>query len=123
MKPEIKAQWIEALRSGEYTQIDGQLRLGNDVCCLGVLCDLAAKQGLGVWLNNEFLTLSNGEVMGADRSVPPIGVAKWAGLYDPNPLIDAERDLRLALYNDGSVDFDIPAHTFAEIADLIEAHL
>lgn len=41
MNPEIKAQWIEALRSGEYKQAQKQLRTGDDrFCCLGVLCNL-----------------------------------------------------------------------------------
>ncbi len=41
INPELKAQWVEALRSGKYTQ--GQLMLrtpDNDFCCLGVLCDI-----------------------------------------------------------------------------------
>jgi len=39
MDPEIKANWLAALRSGEYTQAEGQLHDGgNKYCCLGVLC-------------------------------------------------------------------------------------
>ena len=39
MTPELKAQWIAALRSGEYTQGHNHLRTGNGYyCCLGVLC-------------------------------------------------------------------------------------
>lgn len=47
---EFKAKWLEALRSGKYTQTRGKLRRtaqqGNDpdripgFCCLGVLCDI-----------------------------------------------------------------------------------
>ena len=38
MDPEIKRQWVEALRSGKYEQ--GRLFLERDgkFCCLGVLC-------------------------------------------------------------------------------------
>ena len=40
MNAEIKARWIEALRSGKYQQGIGYLRSKNDrFCCLGVLCD------------------------------------------------------------------------------------
>ena len=39
MTPELKAQWIAALRSGEYTQGYNHLRTENGYyCCLGVLC-------------------------------------------------------------------------------------
>jgi hypothetical protein len=41
LKPEVKAKWLEALRSGNYRQGRGLLRnLENDYCCLGVLCDV-----------------------------------------------------------------------------------
>ena len=43
MNPEIKAKWVAALRSGEYKQAKGQLRIGNSFCCLGVLCNLHAQ--------------------------------------------------------------------------------
>lgn len=46
MDPEIKAKWIEALRSGKYKQGHSHLRqrdkeTGEErYCCLGVLCDI-----------------------------------------------------------------------------------
>lgn len=46
MNPEIKAQWLAALRSGNYQQGIGQLyekKFGRDYaqyCCLGVLADV-----------------------------------------------------------------------------------
>ena len=41
MDQEIKTQWLDALRSGEYAQATGVLRTWNDgYCCLGVLCDI-----------------------------------------------------------------------------------
>lgn len=50
MNPEIKAQWLAALRSGNYIQ--GKYYLQSfDVtgeqhtfCCLGVLCDIMGKE-------------------------------------------------------------------------------
>lgn len=49
--------WIEALRSGEYSQYRGGLRgLRDDsFCCLGVLCDLAAKDGGPQWDGVHFM--------------------------------------------------------------------
>jgi len=49
MRPEIKAAWIAALRSGKYKKTVGDLRNPNGFCCLGVLCDLHAKANLGFW--------------------------------------------------------------------------
>lgn len=48
MNPEIKTQWVAALRSGEYRQGTGELHAlhedgSESFCCLGVLCDLAVK--------------------------------------------------------------------------------
>jgi len=44
MNPEVKKLWIEALRSGNYSQGKFSLRTKDDkYCCLGVLCELAVK--------------------------------------------------------------------------------
>lgn len=50
---QVYALWIKALRSGDYEQTDGQLKneYSNSFCCLGVLCDLAAKDGGEKWTN------------------------------------------------------------------------
>jgi hypothetical protein len=48
MKPEIKKQWVDALRSGKYKQTRGALRRDHHgtpgYCCIGVLCEVT-KQG------------------------------------------------------------------------------
>ena len=36
----IVDKWLPALRSGEYKQLQGALRKGDEFCCLGVACDL-----------------------------------------------------------------------------------
>lgn len=50
--------WLEALESGQYVQGVGALRTARSpnpddnldgFCCLGVLCDLATKDGDGKW--------------------------------------------------------------------------
>lgn len=43
MNPEIKQQWVDALRSGEYPQSTNYLRDKTGWCCLGVLTDLFIK--------------------------------------------------------------------------------
>lgn len=54
MKKQIKKQWVEALRSGEYQKGKGFLHKqhrGKDLfCALGVLCDVA---GDDYWLRYE----------------------------------------------------------------------
>lgn len=48
MKKEIMEKWVAALRSGEYKQGIGLLhdRTQNTYCCLGVLSELAVKEGV-----------------------------------------------------------------------------
>lgn len=44
MDPKLKAEWVEALRSGEYKQGSGAL-LSQDggYCCLGVLAEILGE--------------------------------------------------------------------------------
>ena len=113
MNPEIKAQWVAALRSGEYQQGTGSLRRVNtdsdQYCCLGVLCQLAVDSGAEVHFQrgNNYATYDdNGGAL-------PASVMEWAGVYDPDP---RAAGLKLSIRNDGGA-------SFSEIADLIEEHL
>ena len=45
MIPRIKKLWVKALRSGKYKQGRNALCHAGRYCCLGVLCDIAVKQG------------------------------------------------------------------------------
>ena len=58
MNKEIKEKWLKALRSGEYTQGQGFLKQMKDntpqYCCLGILCDIAAKEGILEWEQEDF---------------------------------------------------------------------
>jgi hypothetical protein len=45
MNKELKARWVAALRSGKYAQGQGYLRVGDNFCCLGVLCDIIDSKG------------------------------------------------------------------------------
>ena len=47
MTPELKARWIAALRSGEYTQGRNALKTPEGhYCCLGVLCRVLERPDL-----------------------------------------------------------------------------
>lgn len=109
MNPEIKAQWLAALRSGEYAQGRGSLKTDSgDYCCLGVLCQLAVDQGV-VDEYSEFCTKT---------SYPSGMVVEWSGIPTFNPVVDGDGyHTRLATLN------DVQQYSFAKIADIIEAQL
>ena len=46
MNKDLKKRWIAALKSGDYKQGRSRLNQNNQFCCLGVLCDLLADDGL-----------------------------------------------------------------------------
>jgi hypothetical protein len=51
---ELQSKWIDALRSGEYSQATHQLRSETGFCCLGVLCDVLDSRR---WVGERFLTV------------------------------------------------------------------
>ncbi len=124
MNPEVKKQWLEALRSGNYQQCQERLCTNStpeneqrSYCCLGVLCDIAAKQGIGKWgtphdgaYSVHFLDTHEDHSL----SYPPTEVSRWAGLENNDPMIDDEC---LSSYNDKH------SYSFKQIADLIEKNL
>lgn len=109
MDPEIKAKWLDALRSGDYTQGRSFLAVKNedtdqfDFCCLGVLCDLAVNEGViappievdayendpwndAAWVKG-FETTDQYTVLthGLETRTLPAKVRKWAGFTTDNP--------------------------------------
>lgn len=117
MKAEVKTLWLTALRSGEYAQGSQRLRRSNDTfCCLGVLCDLAVKAGVIEEGVQEFTSSSYQYGSSGNSAFLPSEVAKWADVdrfgqkYDD---VDVAYDL--AKMNDDGA-------TFADIAEVIEAH-
>lgn len=125
MNQKIKEKWVAALRSGEYKQAAGALKVdrkeGPTYCCLGVLCDLYAKE-----FDEEWETGVNEETrkeyilfLGYPSTLPP-DVMFWAGLLYSNPRIDLAEAFGgrtvLADYNDSG-------YSFEEIAQVIEAQL
>lgn len=105
--------WLKALRSGDYVQTNNALqRINADeegpagYCCLGVLTDVAIKNGCEI----AAAPYEDTGLMGYDGEIayPPPSVARWAGELPIN-------DLELATMNDGG------GITFAEIADRLEA--
>jgi hypothetical protein len=97
MNGDIKAKWLQALRSGEYKQGHGRLRiLPNLYCCLGVLCEVMGVKADGVLYD------------GCTSYISP-RTQNVAGLR-------AKDQSRLSSMNDRG-------DTFPEIADWIETNL
>lgn len=97
MDAKLKAEWIAALRSGQYKQAREALRDGDGYCCLGVLCLVA-----GISLDGR---------REDDAGYQPI--------FD---LVgNAVVSRGLAMRNDGNGAHH--EHSFSEIADYIEQTL
>lgn len=109
MSPELKTQWLQALRSGNYEQ--GTAYLANysqgktKFCCLGVLCEVAGVQRI----KNE------------DKKVFEYGNLRAHSLFYWDLLshfgLTEEQQKHLAKLNDGV------RHNFPQIADYIERHI
>ena len=112
MNPQIKQKWVSALRSGDYQQTKGRLRKEDKFCCLGVLCDLYAKEN-----NVEWNLANNGHNYEFQEfeSYLPSSVRKWAGVEACNPHVNDGESTLVRLNDSGS--------TFEQIADVIEHQL
>ena len=122
-------KWVDALRSGKYTQTRGVLRNdeGNEpkFCCLGVACDLYAKetnvdgwQKIETGVNTLYRFVSEGS---SSEAALPRPVAEWLGLnsvegeFDPE-LAGLKVSTLIALNDDCNMRYN-----FKKIADIIES--
>jgi len=132
MNPGIKQKWLIALRSGEYKQgkfslksvVNGEIRY----CCLGVLCDIAVKEGVLNWKpdiatrsvsedpNHKYYELEDAYVA---QLLPP-KVKEWAHLESASPVIS---DPENSIYHDLASANDSLNLSFNEIANEIEKYL
>jgi hypothetical protein len=105
MDAQLKAKWVEALRSGEYQQGLRALRKGNSFCCLGVLCDVMGAE----WDKGEddLNATLNGEKQ--DYYLAPEALAVVG-------MTDKEQEVLYGM-NDNE------GKTFPQIADYIEENL
>lgn len=110
MNQEIKAKWVEALRSGKYKQGKKRLRFrGDTYCCLGVLCDVMGAEWYmgGEGEDDSCYYAKFSEVAEASILPPPIREAA-----DINE--EAEGDL---------ITMNDQGDSFSTIADHIETNL
>jgi hypothetical protein len=131
--PQRKAMLVDALRSDEFQQGRARLNRNGRMCCLGVLCELARRDGLPLHVDIYDVTFYD-----ANSLYPPRSVKEWAGLpSDDRPgegldvIVELDRDITLT-----DVDGDSVFHTkgtkvglgelndggvpFSVIADIIE---
>ena len=124
MKPEVKAKWIAALRSGKYKQGKKFLnKEGTRFCCLGVLCDLAfqdgvkmtVRQGVEFGLRSGYTLLTHIVTYGGHNDLPPRQVSIWSGidLRDAKVRIGSET-ANLATHNDRGIRFETIAKAIEE---------
>lgn len=120
MNPEIKQKWLNALRSGEYSQGRYQLRDDcNHFCCLGVLTDLYLKETNQEWIEGlEQFAYFAPSRLGDNGEVLTQEVIEWADLKEHNPTISIRTgDKQISDLN------DFERFSFDEISDLIESQL
>lgn len=116
-------KWVDALRSGEFSQTKGalsrlevtqhkeeQLPVGN--CCLGVACEIS-----GVVKSTERPTKWSDKDLGyydGTSEFLPNSVKQWLGFRNDNPCVKTEKGWKpLAELNDEGLDF-------VDISDLIQ---
>jgi hypothetical protein len=116
MDPGIRARWTAALRSGDYQQGTMCLNREGNLCCLGVLCELAAADGIVAASARP----SGKQAYDDQVATLPEAVQDWAGLRGCNPMVTAQvSDLGPIPWN--LSDLNDEAHwTFAQIADAID---
>lgn len=104
MNKEWAMKWVEALRSGKYTQGKGMLEtLDGRNCCLGILCRIA---GL------EPVVMEGTKLFGSSGTFLPEEIRDKMDLYEINGRYRT-KEVSLAELNDDGISFE-------EIADIIE---
>lgn len=152
MKQAIMKRWVKALRSRKYKQGRGCLRgrnnhnvATNNFCCLGVLCDLFAKEHSGAgWVSKADEARTNlqrsrctfveekTDICATSDTDLPLRVRQWAGIKTASGHFDVTKEFsdilspatpglgptraNLAELND-SCRLD-----FSQIADVVEKH-
>lgn len=122
MNKKVKAKWLEALRSGKYKQTKSMLMnpTTNGHCCLGVLCDLYAKEVGGSFDENGQFHDNKGNV---GDGTPPDDVVKWAKLPDENPSVKGKYSKLGSVIDISLAELNDDGRRFSTIANIIEKEL
>lgn len=123
LKEDVKEKWLAALRSEEYEQCTGRLRIRdtNQYCCLGVLCDVYAKEtGEGEWkeYNKHGLRLWDFHTKGDTKNkYLPDAVMDWACNLQSNDTLWVSLETFQELFPNVDVDTDDNIMCLAKIND------
>jgi len=125
MNPEVKALWLDALRSGEYEQGVGILNESGRFCCLGVLCDVAVKQGLEIDVaqhGDDDPSINGKPYTSYDNEgvFLPDAVREWADLGTSDGYIGHPVVVTGTVTNDVLTALNDSGVPFSKIADIIE---
>jgi hypothetical protein len=142
MNPQVKSWWLEDLRSGKYQQCEGALTKNNRYCCLGVLADRAAKEGVcEKFVEESHISLYTDQLAdtvcyfdGKDEFLPE-SVVQWAGISKDTLFkqsgvsgtkVFGGLDIIIGGGADGHITLSMlndEGKSFQEIADIIEEKL
>lgn len=121
LKPEIKKEWVSALRSGKFLQGSDNLRsVDNEYCCLGVLCEIEGLETSANRTNFEYI-FPNGEEDGYYESAEPPSFWFNEFFETYEILDDSISPTKVMEYLIEMNDREY--NTFDEIADWIEENL
>lgn len=126
MLKRIKDLWIEKLVSGEYQQCTHYLKKDDKFCCMGVLCDIYAKENNVNWVEYEgddttdikVCVLSNDD--NNNNGYLPDKVAEWSGLNSDNPIIGRNEHDEIIKCSSAN---DFHNYDFIKIANLIQENI
>jgi hypothetical protein len=128
MKKSVMKKWVKALRSGEYKQTKGDLQDSKGYCCLGVLCDIAQKEGVTVENGTRYDYDAKGNLKEAGKYIRGSSlnnqreVALWAGIdvkKDGDGLVPLPNTGRRKYRNLAALN-DEGGKSFKYIANIIE---
>ena len=129
MTPQVKENWVNALRSGEYQQGAGKLRNSDGFCCLGVLCDLYSQEPFTKgWVFHGAFEEENTQPtdywkFDGEKEFLPKSVMEWAGLETNCPEVAVEDDdARESIY-DSLANLNDAGYSFDALSNIIEEQL
>lgn len=119
MNPKVKAKLIAALTSGKYKQAQGALRTRSGYCCLGVLCDLYAKEHPRKGWRRRLPGESDIRFgVSSEQLLLPIEVQEWSGITKDNgEFYDRQTGNSCSL-----VELNDNGHSFDQIAKTIKRY-
>lgn len=124
MNPEIKTKWLAALREPDRKQAIGELENSSGQCCLGVLCEIAANEGIVDRVVKERILPGDTTWYAVydenATALLPASVMEWAGIEDKSAMLNERVENEEGYRFDNLTGLNDNGSSFAEIADVIE---